>query len=205
VPKLWTETIETHKREVQGAILDTTARLVAERGLASVTMSQIAEAAGIGRATLYKYYPDIEAIVVAWHERHVAEHIARLVEARDGASGARERLEAVLETYALITFERARGHEQSRPEGHIHGHATREVDALVHRQEHAGRLHRRLDEVFRDVLAEAAKARVVRRDVAAGELARYCFNALGAARDLSSKAAVRRLVEVTLSGVRPPR
>jgi hypothetical protein len=38
VPKLWTETIEEHRRAVQDATLDTTAALVAEHGLASVTM-----------------------------------------------------------------------------------------------------------------------------------------------------------------------
>jgi AcrR family transcriptional regulator len=59
---------------VRDATLDTTAALVAEHGLASVTMSQIAEQTGIGRATLYKYFPDVEAILVAWHERQIAGH-----------------------------------------------------------------------------------------------------------------------------------
>ena len=55
VPKLWNETIEAHRRAVRDAILETTAALVVEHGLTSVTMSQIAEETGIGRATLYKY------------------------------------------------------------------------------------------------------------------------------------------------------
>ena len=76
VPRLWDETIEAHRRAVRGATLDTTAALVAEHGLASVTMSQIAAETGIGRATLYKYFPDVDAILVAWHERQVAEHLA---------------------------------------------------------------------------------------------------------------------------------
>jgi hypothetical protein len=50
VPRLWTQTIETHRREVRDAVVDTTAALVAEHGLLSVRMSQIAEATGIGRA-----------------------------------------------------------------------------------------------------------------------------------------------------------
>ncbi len=60
VPRLWSETIEDHRREVRAAILDATWALVTERGLTSVTMSQIAEETGIGRATLYKYFPDVE-------------------------------------------------------------------------------------------------------------------------------------------------
>jgi len=78
VPKLWTETIETHRREVREAILDTTAALVAEHGLLGVTMSQIAEETGIGRATLYKYFPDVEAILLAWHDRQITGHLAQL-------------------------------------------------------------------------------------------------------------------------------
>src|SRR5918996_4902222 len=62
VPRLWTETIEEHRRAVRDATLDTAAALVGEHGLRSVTMSQIAEETGIGRATLYKYFPDVEAI-----------------------------------------------------------------------------------------------------------------------------------------------
>jgi AcrR family transcriptional regulator len=67
-----------HRRAVRDATLDTTVALVAEHGLASVTMSQIAEQTGIGRATLYKYFPDVEAILLAWHQRQVAEHLEQL-------------------------------------------------------------------------------------------------------------------------------
>jgi AcrR family transcriptional regulator len=67
VPKLWNETIEEHRRAVRDAVLKTTAALVTEQGLRGVTMSRIAEDSGIGRATLYKYFPDVESILAAWH------------------------------------------------------------------------------------------------------------------------------------------
>src|SRR5207302_1997916 len=127
VPKLWTETIEEHRRAVHDATLDTTAALVREHGLAAVTMSQIAAAAGIGRATLYKYFPDVEAILVAWHDRHIARHLRQLAEARDAATPA-GRLEAVLEAFALIQ--------------HQH-HDTELPVALLHRGEHVARARRR--------------------------------------------------------------
>ena len=38
-------------------------------------MSQVATETGIGRATLYKYFPDVEAILAAWHERQIARHL----------------------------------------------------------------------------------------------------------------------------------
>ena len=188
VPRLWTETIATHRREVRDAILHTAAALVREHGLHTVTMSQIAEATGIGRATLYKYFSDVEAILVAWHERQVTGHLEHLADVRDGAGDAGRRLEAVLEAYALMT----------------HGlpHGT-ELAALVHRGEHMSGAQRQLREFIRDVLCEGAESGYVRGDVPADELAAYCVHALGAASSSPSAAAVRRLVAVTLAGLRP--
>src|SRR5262249_31106240 len=100
VPKLWNKTIEAHRREVGDAILDTTANLVAKHGLRSVTMSQIADETGIGRATLYKYFADVEAILFAWHQRLVAGHLEHLAELRHQGGDAGDRLKTVLEAFA---------------------------------------------------------------------------------------------------------
>ncbi len=188
MPKLWTETIDAHRRAVRDATLDTAAALAARHGLASVTMSQIAEETGIGRATLYKYFPDVEAILAAWHERQIARHLQQLAEIRDQAGGAGERLGAVLEAYALIQ----------------HEHHGTELAALLHRGEHVARAQQQLRNFIGDLLAEGAKTGDLRDDVAPGELASYCIHALTAASTLPSKAAVRRLVTVTMAGLRPP-
>ena len=192
MPKLWNETIEAHRRAVRDAILDTTWALVAEHGLTSVKMSRIAQETGIGRATLYKYFPDVEAILFAWHERHVNGHLERLAELSGRADGAGERLEAVLEAYALICH-------------HREHHGTEQLAALVHRGEHVHRAQQQLVDLFRGLLTEVAEAGDLRDDVAPDELASYCLHALAAAGGLPSEAAVRRLVAVTLAGLRPPR
>jgi AcrR family transcriptional regulator len=190
VPKLWNETIEAHRREVRDAILDTTAALVAEHGLRSVTMSQVAEETGIGRATLYKYFSGVEAILFAWHERQITGHLEHLAEVRDQAGDARERLDAVLEAYALISHE-------------THGHHDSELVAFLHREHQVAGAQRQLRAMIRDLLAEGAKTGDLRDDIASDELASYCLHALAAASGLPSKAAVRRLVKVTLAGLRP--
>jgi AcrR family transcriptional regulator len=192
MPKLWNDTIEAHRREVHDAIIDTTAKLVTELGLRSVTMSQIAEETGIGRATLYKYFSDVEAILHAWHERQISAHFEQLSEARDRAGGAIERLEAVLQAYAEIAHE-------------SHGHHDTELAAFLHRDERVPRAEQHLRRMVRDLIAEGAKVGKLRDDVAPEELAGYCIHALAAARTMSSKAAVRRLVSVTLAGLHRPR
>jgi len=191
VPKLWSETIEAHRRDVRDAVVETTASLVAEHGLRAVTMSRIAEDTGIGRATLYKYFPDVDAILVAWHERHVADHLDHLAGLRSQAGGAGHPLRAVLEAYALII------HEVS------HQHHGADLVALVHRGDRVSTAQHRLSAFVRELLVEGVGTGQVRDDVAPDELATYCLHALAAATGLPSKAAVRRLVKVTVDGLRP--
>jgi AcrR family transcriptional regulator len=190
VPKLWTETIEAHRHAVREATLDSAAALAAQHGLRGVTMSQIAEAAGIGRATLYKYFRDVESILAAWHQRQIQHHLALLVQARDEASHPAARLAAVLEAYARI----ARG---------FRAHHDTELVAFLHQREKVAEAEHRLRTMVENLISEAAASGDVRADVAPGELADYCLYALGAARG-RSQAAIGRLVAVTLAGLRGP-
>jgi AcrR family transcriptional regulator len=192
VPKLWTRTVEAHRRGVREAILHATATLVAEHGLRAVTMAQIAEATGIGRATLYKYFPDVESILRAWHERQINVHLEHLAKIKDQAGTPTERLQAVLDAYALIAHE-SRGHNDT------------ELAVLLHRDHQVLRAERRLHGVVRDLVKEGVQSSEVRDDVEPDEIASYCLHALTAASRLRSRAAVRRLVTVTLTGLRPER
>ena len=189
MPKLWNETIETHRHDVREAILDATMALVAEHGPLSVTMSQVAEQTGIGRATLYKYFADVEAILVAWHDRQVSHHLEHLAEISHQSGDAWTRLQAVLEAFALMR----------------HDHHDPDLAALVHRGEQLGHAHRHLTDLIAGLLTEAATAGQVRDDVGPPELAVYCIHAITAAASLPSRPAVLRLVQVTLAGLRPDR
>jgi AcrR family transcriptional regulator len=187
VPRLWEDSIGEHRRAVRAAILDATAGLVVEEGLRAVTMSQVAERAGIGRATLYRYFGDVDAILIAWHERQLELHLAELATLRAGPGSAGERLAAVLALFASIQHEHR-------------GSAGAEV---LHRGSHVARAHEHVEDLVRDLVAEAARAGDLRGDVAPTELASYCLAALRAAAGLASPAAVQRLVGLTLDGLRP--
>lgn len=187
VPKLWSDTIETHRHDVREAILNTTVALAAKRGLLSVTMSEVAEATGIGRATLYKYFGDVEHILSAWHERQIAAHLGQLAAARDKAAPGK-RLQAVLESYALITHE-------------SHSHGDRELAAFLHGDAKLATAQQRLRALIRELVTEAARSGEVRDDVPPDELVTYCLHATAAASRLPSPAAVSRLVQVTLAGL----
>jgi AcrR family transcriptional regulator len=151
-------------------------------------MSQIAEDTGIGRATLYKYFPDVEAILIAWHDRQIASHLGYLAEVGGEENSPGERLEAVLQAYALISHE-------SR------GHRGTDVAGLLHRGERVTRAEHQVHNMIQGLVTEAGEAGDVRDDITPGELASFCLNAIGGAAELRSKASVRRLVAVTFSAL----
>jgi hypothetical protein len=129
-------------------------------------------------------------MLVAWHERQVARHLVELHEACDRAGHkASDRLEAVLLAYATLS----------------HEHHGGQLAAALHSREHVAKAHQQLVQLLQKLIREGAAEGELRDDVPAQELAMYCLHALAAAPELSSKAAVRRLVTVTAAGLRAAR
>lgn len=174
--------------EVREAILDAVGDLVLSRGLLAVSMSAVAEATGIGRATLYKYFPDVEEVLTAWHERHVSSHLVELAALRDQGGTPSARLRKVLVTYGHICQQRRR-------------HGAGELVGVLHRTERVNELHRQLVELVAELAGHAVTEGVVRSDVSAQELAVYAIHALGAADDAASGVALERLVDLVWAGL----
>jgi AcrR family transcriptional regulator len=78
-------------------ILDAAARLFAAAGDGAVTMEQVAAAAGVGKGTLYRRYPDVPAIATALldeHERALQEALLRGPPPLGPGAGPADRLAA---------------------------------------------------------------------------------------------------------------
>lgn len=170
-------------RDTQEVITAAAVELVNERGLTAVAMSHVAERAGITRPTLYKYFPDVRAILVAWQEQRVSANLVALTAARDAGGPPRARLERMLEAYGLQV------REQHTPA----------LSGFLHSTDHAVRGYAELTKMLRSVLAEGARSGDLRHDVPPAELASFCISAL--ATPVSSTAAARRLVRVVMSAL----
>ncbi|MBA2332708.1 MAG: TetR/AcrR family transcriptional regulator, partial [Actinobacteria bacterium] len=96
-------------------------------------------------------------MVLAWHERQITDHLEQLAEVRNQPGDAAERLEAVLEAYALISQE-------------SHGHHNSELTAFLHRDGQVAGAQEQLRGMIRDLLTEGAEVGDLRNDVAPGEL-----------------------------------
>jgi AcrR family transcriptional regulator len=182
MPKLWTNTVKEHRHAVRAAALDAAAALIAHSGPGAVSMTRVAEQAGITRATLYKYFPDVETLLTAWHERQVHEHLAALEQIRADSAGSEHELQSVLEAYALMIYDR-RAYEAPH----------------LHNSPHSDHAQQHLEAFIADLIRGTSGDHAT---LGPEDLARYCIHAVGAAASLSSRDAVPLLVEATVRGIR---
>jgi AcrR family transcriptional regulator len=189
VPKLWATTIETHRQEVRAAVVHAVAALIAEHGLSGVTMSAIATKAGIGRATLYKYFPDVDSILAVWHQDQVAEHVARLREISQGPGKAEDRLKRALLAYAEI-----KQHARRQGDGS-------DLMAALHSSTGLQAQHDELRAVLGELVEQAVLDGDIRDDIPPTELAAFALSAAAGATLLRSRAATARLIQVTMDAL----
>ncbi|MBM7791016.1 TetR/AcrR family transcriptional regulator [Tenggerimyces flavus] len=83
-------------------VLDAASELFAERGARNVTMGDIAAAAGVGRGTLYRRYPDIAAIATALLDEHERELQEQLINGAPPLGPGAEPAERLAAFYAAM-------------------------------------------------------------------------------------------------------
>ncbi|HET6298742.1 MAG TPA: TetR/AcrR family transcriptional regulator [Kribbella sp.] len=83
------------------AILDAAARVFSEHG-SSANMADIAAAAGVGRATLYRHFPDREALLGALASHAIADSAARLADAGLERAPVAEAIERIVRAVTAI-------------------------------------------------------------------------------------------------------
>lgn len=81
-----------HRDEVRRRLLDALATLLEERGFDAITLADIAQAAGIGRTSVYNHVPDKETLLLAFIDDETARYLAALEAALAGVDDPVEQL-----------------------------------------------------------------------------------------------------------------
>src|SRR6266567_4433251 len=85
----------------RAAILDAAAHVLSEHG-GRTSMADVAAAAGVSRATLYRYYPDREALLDALAAQALADAAARLADAGLERAPVDEAIERIVRALTAV-------------------------------------------------------------------------------------------------------
>ena len=97
MPRITGPTIAAHVAAQEIAVVDAARRLFSERGAAAVTLADIAQEMGLGRTSLYRYFPTKAHIIKRWFDQEMDGLMARSTAAIDGQQDARAALVAWLD------------------------------------------------------------------------------------------------------------
>ena len=67
--------VQRRSQQTVAAILEATARILVENGVKGLNTNRVAELAGVSIGSLYQYFPNKEAMVLALAEQHCAKQI----------------------------------------------------------------------------------------------------------------------------------
>ena len=74
----------TQGQEMRQRLYETAIHLIAERGYASTTLRDVAEASGVSVGLLYKYFPSKRAVVLELYDQLSADYATRAAEMHSG-------------------------------------------------------------------------------------------------------------------------
>ena len=100
---LWRDSLSAHRVRTAERIAGVAMGIIASHGIAGLSMSALADAAGISRQTLYKYFPDVDAVLAemaAMGSAGIAELADRIDAEDDPREGLRVFVTAILESAA---------------------------------------------------------------------------------------------------------
>lgn len=194
----WKDAVAAHKARYRRRIVDAAVELAGQEGVAALTMAGLAQRAGIGRATLYKYFPDVEHVLLAHVENEIGGFAAHLDEVLATEPEPVRRLRAYVE--ATLGYLAGEGHRAgSTP--FAAGGLSPAVEATL--LEHLATLHQPLE----TLLAEGVAAGVFRAGLDPALHAGLVFAVLGGLRqplidgDLTAEEGIAVAWDLLMDGL----
>ena len=99
---------QQRSRQRVDQILDAARKIIAEKGSAAVTITEIAEVAGVTPGSMYQYFPTKAAIVDALGTRYLDEFSQRLEAQMDAAPQTAEEMILAFETLIETDYQMSR-------------------------------------------------------------------------------------------------
>lgn len=193
MPRIRADSIVAHKEMTRRQILDSARQNFLEFGYPDTSLGDIALDAGIGRTTMYEYFPDKEAVLIELVNEELPQLVEEIVAGIPAGLTAKEKLgELVLRHLEFIADESKLGTMIMRDSNNLSQQAQHEIRLA----------HSRLEDAAIRSYTEGAAAGEFRRiePALAGELvnAVTMFGARKLLRSEDPKGAVHETVDAVL-------
>ncbi len=184
VPRIAGPSIAEHVAAQEAAVVAAARRLFAERGVAAVSLGDIAAEVGLRRTSLYRYFPTKAHILQRWFDLEMDPLIERSHEVVDRPGPAGRRLEAWVDLQLDFVSD----------ESHV---ALAEIGAMPDTlpedvRDHVERRHRDLYAVLDGILREGDARTAAERRVRLRLIAGLIGSAAGLIGSGASRPVVRR-------------
>ncbi|WP_156253480.1 TetR/AcrR family transcriptional regulator [Pseudactinotalea terrae] len=103
MPKIIGSTLAEHRLQVRTRLFSALARLMDASGFDTLTMSDIAAEAGVGRTSVYNHFADKESLLIGYIEHETGQFLVDLREALDGVTDPEERLRVYIRQQMALT------------------------------------------------------------------------------------------------------
>lgn len=192
MPNDWEATLDAHRAHQRQVIHRAAVELATEHGVAGVGMAEVSRRAHISRATLYKYFPNVEEILASYMISEVDQEHRRLEERLAELPSPMARLRTVL-GHLLAYF--STPEHLSASTVIVPGQFSPAVAARV------GAAMQRLHDMVSDEVAAAVDQGALRSDVDPDVLAEVFQHLLSAGRSLvvSGRATAGEATEMMWS------
>jgi AcrR family transcriptional regulator len=143
VPKIIGSTLAEHREQVRTRLFVALARLMDSTGFDTLTMSDIAAEAGVGRTSVYNHFADKESLLIGYIEHETAAFLADLRQALEDVDDPEERLRVYIRQQIQLktTYHLAPGPD-------LRSVVSRET--LTRLREHVQEVEQLLREILRD-------------------------------------------------------
>ena len=138
MPKIIGESLASHRELTRARLFEALGTLMGEQSFESITMSQIAERAGVGRTAVYNHFADKEVLLLAYMREVTTEFarvLTRCLEAEpDPLMRLRIYIRSHLQMIGRYHVKAGRGlrrHMSGRGASHLHDHAGLVGEVLI--------------------------------------------------------------------------
>ena len=138
MPKIIGESLASHRELTRARLFEALGTLMEEQSFESITMSQIAERAGVGRTAVYNHFADKEVLLLAYMREVTTEFARVLTRCLEAEPDPLMRLRIYIRShlqmigrYHVKAGMGLRRHMSGRGASHLHDHAGLVGEVLI--------------------------------------------------------------------------